>query len=631
MSVPDSELLIYKRLVSQAATGDTDDSAALQNIIETASSSSSIKTTNEDELQTIDSSNFTDDTKETTNTTETADNKSSAEETDSNSTTEEESAESNDTEKITLEKFKEYIDGNKKIKKALGDSNYEDVFNSLDENGDGKISADELEAISKGASSLDDITAGELKKYIKSIPTDEEEESAFQELLDKIKTALGLSDDDTTAATQAANDTGSAYTGGSSGGGYSSGGGGTSGTSGTTSSSNNTTSTAEDESQSLDEQIKQLEEVDIPKTESDLQELSETKDKDIQEQQKLQEEAIKESDEVSQELKDEYEKVETALTEAQDGLSETEETKAEKESELSTVTSNISELDAQINAIDTNTDDEEKNAENQKIKDDLTTQKTKLEQEKDKLEKEIEELDGKIEEYEKTIEEQEKLKEDVLERIKESLDPDSPLLKVIEETEEEIQNIETTYEKDSADLEKTLDEQRAELVELKEQRGTQEGESHNGGEFASFFDKCADFANGVLAGMGEYIESVCEKYNIDPYLVASIMAQETGYGTSSAIVNQNNPGGYMDPATGCSTIKTFSSLEEGIEAVVRNLSNNYTSQGLTTIKSIGQKYCPVGAANDPTGLNSGWIPGVTTIYNKLTGKNITYDSDLALT
>lgn len=622
-------------MAAQAASGDTDINSAAKNITETSSKTSSLKTTNEDDLQAIDSGNFTEETTDEAVDEAQTDKKTTSNQntkTDETKTTDKEGVSDEET-KLDINDFKNFVENNKKIKKALGDTKYEDVFNSLDKNGDSKISADELEAISKGASAFDDITAGELKKYIKNMPTDEEDEGAFNKLLDKIKTALGLSDDNSQNV-QAANDTGAAYGGGSSGGGSYGGGGYSGGGSSNVSGSSgtqNSTSATEDDSQSLDEQIKQLEEVDIPKSESDLEELSETKDKDTKEQQEIQEKAIEESDEVSQELKDEYEEVETALTEAQDGLSETESTKADKESELSEVTSNISELDAQIGAIDTNTDDEEKNAENQKIKDDLTAQKTKLEQEKDKLEKEIEELDGKIEEYEKTIEEQENLKEDVLERIKESLDPDSPLLKIIEETEEEIKNIETNYEKDSADLEKTLSSQRTELTELKEQRGKQEGESHNGGEFASFFDKCADFANGALAGMGDYIESVCEKYNIDPYLVASIMAQETGYGTSSAIKNQNNPGGYMDPSTGCSTIKTFGSLEEGIEAVVRNLSNNYTSQGLTTIKSIGQKYCPVGAANDPTGLNSGWIPGVTTIYNKLTGKNITYDTNLALT
>lgn len=122
---------------------------------------------------------------------------------------------------------------------------------------------------------------------------------------------------------------------------------------------------------------------------------------------------------------------------------------------------------------------------------------------------------------------------------------------------------------------------------------------------------------GVLAGKGDAIASAATKYGLDPVLLASIMALETGWGTSSAIQNHNNPGGVMDPSTGCMTLKHFNSLEEGIDYMAKNLKNNYIDQGLTTISAIGNKYCPVGAANDPNGTNGGWIPSVTSIYNKL--------------
>ena len=36
----------------------------------------------------------------------------------------------------------------------------------------------------------------------------------------------------------------------------------------------------------------------------------------------------------------------------------------------------------------------------------------------------------------------------------------------------------------------------------------------------------------------------------------------------------------------------YESLEEGIEAFVRNLAENYFGQGLTTVDEIGEKYCP---------------------------------------
>ena len=38
---------------------------------------------------------------------------------------------------------------------------------------------------------------------------------------------------------------------------------------------------------------------------------------------------------------------------------------------------------------------------------------------------------------------------------------------------------------------------------------------------------------------------------------------------------------------------------------------------LIPLKKIGAKYCPVGAENDPKGLNQYWVSGVTSIYNSL--------------
>jgi len=151
--------------------------------------------------------------------------------------------------------------------------------------------------------------------------------------------------------------------------------------------------------------------------------------------------------------------------------------------------------------------------------------------------------------------------------------------------------------------------------------------SGNNEDFVNTFNN-SSFNQGVLAGKGAMVASIAEKYGLDPNLLASIMALETGWGTSSAIKNYNNPGGMMDPASNWMSLKHYSSLAEGIEAVAKNLKTGYIDQGLTTISSIGAKYCPVGAANDPNGTNSGWVPSVTKIYNMLTGANITANTKI---
>lgn len=118
---------------------------------------------------------------------------------------------------------------------------------------------------------------------------------------------------------------------------------------------------------------------------------------------------------------------------------------------------------------------------------------------------------------------------------------------------------------------------------------------------------------GSLKGYGSAFTAVGKKYGIDPNLLAAIAIHETGNGTSPAIKNKNNVGGMM----GKNGLMTFGSIEEGIDAMASNLRRNYINQGLTTIPQIQRKYAPIGANNDPTGLNNHWISGVSKYYKNL--------------
>ena len=100
------------------------------------------------------------------------------------------------------------------------------------------------------------------------------------------------------------------------------------------------------------------------------------------------------------------------------------------------------------------------------------------------------------------------------------------------------------------------------------------------------------------------------------FIVVSISRHETGKWTSKAFLNKNNLGGIM-----CSTgLKSYSSLDEGIDAFVSLLKNRYFDRGLDTIEKIQPVYCPVGATNDPHNLNQYWLPTVTKYYNEYMGK-----------
>lgn len=122
----------------------------------------------------------------------------------------------------------------------------------------------------------------------------------------------------------------------------------------------------------------------------------------------------------------------------------------------------------------------------------------------------------------------------------------------------------------------------------------------------------------------EYDETSCKIYskaqeidmNEEQILISiAISKWETGNYTSTAFVNKHNVGGMM-----CSNgLIEYSSLDEGIEKFLTNLKNNYFDIGLDTIEKIQPKYCPIGAKNDPNGLNKYWLNGVTTKYNELKG------------
>lgn len=99
------------------------------------------------------------------------------------------------------------------------------------------------------------------------------------------------------------------------------------------------------------------------------------------------------------------------------------------------------------------------------------------------------------------------------------------------------------------------------------------------------------------------------------FIVVSISRHETGKWTSKAFLEKHNLGGIM-----CSTgLRQYGSLDEGIDAFVSLLKNRYFDRGLDTIEKIQPVYCPIGASNDPKGLNQHWLPMVTKYYNEYMG------------
>lgn len=118
---------------------------------------------------------------------------------------------------------------------------------------------------------------------------------------------------------------------------------------------------------------------------------------------------------------------------------------------------------------------------------------------------------------------------------------------------------------------------------------------------------------GKLSGAAVHFIEAGKKYDIDPKLLSAIAVHETGNGTSRAANEKNNIAGMM----GKNGLRSYETVADSIYDMARNLRQNYLNQGKESIAQIGAKYAPVGAANDPTGLNNHWTTGVQRFYNTL--------------
>ena len=121
---------------------------------------------------------------------------------------------------------------------------------------------------------------------------------------------------------------------------------------------------------------------------------------------------------------------------------------------------------------------------------------------------------------------------------------------------------------------------------------------------------------GVMKGKGSKLIELQNKYGINAAFLAALVNAESAHGTSSAARNKNNVAGIMSPESGYKEQVKFSSVDACLEALAQNLSKNYVGQGLVTISQIHKKYCPIGAENDPTGLNKNWGSTIAQLTEK---------------
>ena len=122
---------------------------------------------------------------------------------------------------------------------------------------------------------------------------------------------------------------------------------------------------------------------------------------------------------------------------------------------------------------------------------------------------------------------------------------------------------------------------------------------------------------GGLAGKGRTFVSAGLLHNVNPFLLASISIHETGNGTSKILREKNNVAGLMKNGI---TFRSYKSIDDSIFWFANLLEDYYIAGGRNDLESIGRKFCPVGAKNDPTGLNQHWIPNIEKIYERMTAE-----------
>ncbi len=109
-----------------------------------------------------------------------------------------------------------------------------------------------------------------------------------------------------------------------------------------------------------------------------------------------------------------------------------------------------------------------------------------------------------------------------------------------------------------------------------------------------------------MAGMGDYIVKVSDRFELDPYLVVAIAQQESNLGKLMP-PNCHNAWGWGIHSAGT---LCFDSWNEGINTFVEGIAEKYIAYGLHTPEEIMTKY----NATSPGGA---WAKGVNQFLSEL--------------
>lgn len=128
-------------------------------------------------------------------------------------------------------------------------------------------------------------------------------------------------------------------------------------------------------------------------------------------------------------------------------------------------------------------------------------------------------------------------------------------------------------------------------------------------ELNELIDKIIDY-RGIsycpFKGKGDVLRDLEEEYGVSVICLLSVFTWESTFGTSRIARDRNNFGGI----TGSNGYKYFDSVEDGMTAEAKLLSENYIEKGYITYAEIGKVYCPV---------NPGWPDNIRNTAKKYAG------------
>ena len=123
-----------------------------------------------------------------------------------------------------------------------------------------------------------------------------------------------------------------------------------------------------------------------------------------------------------------------------------------------------------------------------------------------------------------------------------------------------------------------------------------------------------------MKGKGQKLIDEARKNNLCPIFFAAVCAHESDIGKSYLSRQNNNVFGTFIKGK----YHTFESVDKSIEYAAKSLGRSklYAGGDNFTILGIQQTYCPVGAGNDPKGINKYWLGGVMDWMARIWGKEV---------